>query len=57
MPLVEVVPDKRTAKAQVAQMVTALRGIGSEPVVLTKPVTGFIGNRRSLPFSGRPCIW
>ncbi len=45
IPLVEVVPDPRTAPATVEQTVAALRAIGAEPVVLRKAVPGFIGNR------------
>jgi 3-hydroxybutyryl-CoA dehydrogenase len=45
IPLVEVVPSPRTLPAAVDQLVTMLRGIAAEPVVLRKAVPGFIGNR------------
>lgn len=45
IPLVEVVPGTRTSPLVVDRTVTALRGIGAEPVVLRKAVPGFIGNR------------
>jgi 3-hydroxybutyryl-CoA dehydrogenase len=45
IPLVEVVPGTRTAPTAVELVVTLLRAIGTEPVVLRKAVPGFIGNR------------
>lgn len=45
IPLVEVVPGTRTSAPVVHRVVTALREIGAEPVVLRKAVPGFIGNR------------
>jgi len=45
LPLVEVVPGTRTAPAAIEHVVSVLRDIGAEPVVLRKAVPGFIGNR------------
>ncbi len=45
IPLVEIVPGAKTDSAIVASLVEFLRRIGAEPVVISKELPGFIGNR------------
>lgn len=45
IPLVEVVPGTATAPEVTAKTADLMRAIGMEPVVLTKAIPGFVGNR------------
>ena len=45
IPLVEVVPGTATAPEVTAQTAALMSAIGMEPVVLTKAIPGFVGNR------------
>lgn len=45
MPLVEVVPAPRTRDATTAALASWMRALGKAPVVLSRPVAGFVGNR------------
>lgn len=45
IPLVEVVPGSKTDPSVVGTVVSLLEGSGSTPVVLDKPIPGFVGNR------------
>ncbi|MBW9106974.1 3-hydroxyacyl-CoA dehydrogenase family protein [Paraburkholderia phenoliruptrix] len=45
IPLVEVVPGSATASDVTAQTAALMTAIGMEPVVLTKAIPGFVGNR------------
>lgn len=45
VPLVEIVPHSQTNKEIIDEAVSLVKRIGNEPVVLSKEVAGFIGNR------------
>ena len=45
IPLVEVVPSDKTGPGTVEMVLTFLRGVGAEPVLISKELPGFIGNR------------
>ena len=45
LPLVEIVPGRRTSAATVTAVHDLLVALGKTPVVVRKPVAGFIGNR------------
>lgn len=45
IPLVEIVPHSQTDKTIIDEAVQLVKTIGNEPVVLSKEVAGFIGNR------------
>lgn len=45
IPLVEVVPSDKTGARTVETVLTFLRDVGAEPVLISKELPGFIGNR------------
>jgi 3-hydroxybutyryl-CoA dehydrogenase len=45
IPLVEVVPSDKTRAGTVETVLTFLRDVGAEPVLISKELPGFIGNR------------
>ncbi|MGA8657115.1 MAG: 3-hydroxyacyl-CoA dehydrogenase family protein [Chthoniobacterales bacterium] len=45
IPLVEVVPSAKTGAGSVETVLTFLRDVGAEPVLISKELPGFIGNR------------
>src|SRR5258707_1579372 len=45
IPLVEVVPGKRTSKEAVAEAVKFYTAIGKSPIVIEKEIPGFVANR------------
>ena len=45
IPLVEVVPSDKTGPVTVETVLTFLRRVGAEPVLISKELPGFIGNR------------
>jgi len=45
IPLVEVVPSEKTGPETVETVLTFLRRVGAEPVLISKELPGFIGNR------------
>ena len=45
IPLVEVVPGKRTSKETVAEAVQFYKAIGKSPIVIEKEIPGFVANR------------
>ena len=45
IPLVEVVPGKRTSKEAVAETVQFYSAIGKSPIVIEKEISGFVANR------------
>jgi 3-hydroxybutyryl-CoA dehydrogenase len=45
IPLVEVVPSVKTGPETVETVLTFLRSVGAEPVLISKELPGFIGNR------------
>lgn len=45
VPLVEIIPSEKTSPQVVDRTVTLIKRIGNEPVVLSKEVAGFVGNR------------
>jgi len=45
IPLVEVVPSDKTGPETIETVLTFLRRVGAEPVLISKELPGFIGNR------------
>jgi hypothetical protein len=45
IPLVEIVPGKRTSKEAVAEAVQFYTAIGKSPIVIEKEIPGFVANR------------
>ncbi|HKC37076.1 MAG TPA: 3-hydroxyacyl-CoA dehydrogenase NAD-binding domain-containing protein, partial [Chitinophagaceae bacterium] len=45
IPLVEIVPGKRTSKEAIAEAVQFYRAIGKSPIVIEKEIPGFVANR------------
>jgi len=45
IPLVEIMRGRKTSKETVTKTVSVLRSIGKKPIVVLKPIPGFIGNR------------
>jgi 3-hydroxybutyryl-CoA dehydrogenase len=45
IPLVEVVPSDKTGPGTIETVLTFLRRVGAEPVLISKELPGFIGNR------------
>lgn len=45
LPLVEIVPSEKTAEHHLVAIDAQLEAIGLQPILLKKPITGFIGNR------------
>jgi ketoreductase RED1 len=45
IPLVEIVPGKRTSKEAIAQAVQFYTAIGKSPIVIEKEIPGFVANR------------
>lgn len=45
IPLVEIVPGKRTSKEAIAEAVQFYKAIGKSPIVIEKEIPGFVANR------------
>ena len=45
IPLVEIVPGKRTSKEAIAEALQFYKAIGKSPIVIEKEIPGFVANR------------